>query len=103
MQYPDHDTAQKMPGIRTGWNQRCRRSIPQSGADTGRSLRDGEYPYLLLYACSSDHRNSCRRGNRTTGIVSAEKYTDSGIKVVKLRTHLLIKIPTCIKIVVNIF
>ncbi len=28
MQYTDHDAAQKMPDIRTGWNQRCWCGIP---------------------------------------------------------------------------
>lgn len=35
-----------MPGIRTCRNQRRRRSLPQSGADPGRGLRDGKRAYF---------------------------------------------------------
>lgn len=103
MQYSDHDTAQKMPGVRTGRNQCCRRSLPQSGADPGRGLRDGKRAYFLLYVHPVDYRNGRWCSNRIACFVSIKKYKNIVTKVVKLRTHLLIKILTCIRIVVNIF
>lgn len=93
----------KMPGIRTCRNQRRRRSLPQSGADPGRGLRDGKRAYFLLYVHPVDYRNGRWCSNRIACFVSVKKYKNIVTKVVKLRTHLLIKILTCIRIVVNIF
>mgnify|MGYP000392940236 CR=1 FL=1 len=103
MQHPDHDGTKKMPGIRTCRNQRRRRSLPQSGADPGRGLRDGKRAYFLLYVHPVDYRNGRWCSNRIACFVSVKKYKNIVTKVVKLRTHLLIKILTCIRIVVNIF
>ena len=103
VQHPDHDGTKKMPGIRTCRNQRRRRSLPQSGADPGRGLRDGKRAYFLLYVHPVDYRNGRWCSNRIACFVSVKKYKNIVTKVVKLRTHLLIKILTCIRIVVNIF
>ena len=72
-------------------------------ADPGRGLRDGKRAYFLLYVHPVDYRNGRWCSNRIACFVSVKKYKNIVTKVVKLRTHLLIKILTCIRIVVNIF
>lgn len=59
--------------------------------------------YFLLYVHPVDYRNGRWCSNRIACFVSVKKYKNIVTKVVKLRTHLLIKILTCIRIVVNIF